>query len=150
MRKNKNISRLDRLVDELNFLSINGVTNASQFELLQARFDKQLVETDKELEKLDSKVHQVQELFGALVTYQTEPEQRKTAAKILDRAKVDKTSDPNLLRKEVEEIIIERDTLKEHRDAIVKDYTMYKELKAEQDKDLSSKSTLDNSLLNKQ
>ncbi|WP_270513783.1 helical hairpin domain-containing protein [Streptococcus mutans] len=150
LRKNKNISRLDRLVDELNFLSINGVTNASQFELLQDRFDKQLVETDKELEKLDTKVHQIQELFGALVTYQTEPEQRKTAAKILDRAKVDKTSDPNILKKEVEEIIIERDTLKEHRDTIVKDYTMYQELKAEQDKDLSSKSTLDNSLLNKQ
>lgn len=150
LRKNKNISRLDRLVDELNFLSINGVTNSSQFELLQDRFDKQLVETDKELEKLDSKVHQVQELFGALVTYQTEPEQRETAAVILDRANVDKTSDPNLLKKEVEEIVLERDTLKEHRDAIVKDYTMYKELKAEQDKDLSSKSTLDNSLLNKQ
>lgn len=150
LRKNKNISRLDRLVDELNFLSINGVTNASQFELLQDRFDKQLVETDKELEKLDTKVHQIQELFGALVTYQTEPEQRETAAVILDRANVDKTSDPNLLKKEVEEIVLERDTLKEHRDAIVKDYTMYKELKAEQDKDLSSKSTLDNSLLNKQ
>ncbi|EMB67380.1 putative relaxase [Streptococcus mutans 3SN1] len=150
LRKNKNISRLDRLVDELNFLLINGVTNSSQFELLQDRFDKQLVETDKELEKLDSKVHQVQELFGALVTYQTEPEQRETAAVILDRANVDKTSDPNLLKKEVEEIVLERDTLKEHRDAIVKDYTMYKELKAEQDKDLSSKSTLDNSLLNKQ
>ena len=54
------------------------------------------------------------------------------------------------MKKEVEEIVLERDTLKEHRDAIVKDYTMYKELKAEQDKDLSSKSTLDNSLLNKQ
>lgn len=139
LRKNKNITRLDRLVDELNFLSINGVTNASQFVLLQERFDKQLLETDKELEKLDTKVHQVQELFGALVTYQTEPEQRKTAAQILDRAKVDKGSDPNLLKKEVEEITIERDALKEHRDTIVKDYTMYKELKAEkeQDKNLS-------------
>ena len=55
LRKNKNISRLDRLVDELNFLSINGVTNASQFELLQDRFDKQLVETDDVLSWTEGK-----------------------------------------------------------------------------------------------
>lgn len=138
LRKNSNISKLNRLVDELNFLSINGVTNASQFEFLQDRFDQQLKETDAELAKLDERVHQVQELLGALVAYQTEPNQRETASQILDRAKVDKTSDPALLKKEIEEIRIERNTLKDHRDGIVKDYTMYQELKAEQDLDKKS------------
>ncbi len=133
LRKNTHISKLDRLVDELNFLSINGVTNAGQFEFLQDRFDKQLVETDDELAKLDGKIAKLQELLGALVAYQTEPEQKKTAGQILDQAKVDKSSDPNLLKKEVEEIRIERDALKEHRDSIVKDYTLYKEMKVEQD-----------------
>lgn len=133
LRKNTHISKLDRLVDELNFLSINGVTNAGQFEFLQDRFDKQLVETDDELAKLDGKIAKLQELLGALVAYQTEPEQKETAGQILDQAKVDKSSDPNLLKKEVEEIRIERDALKEHRDSIVKDYTLYKEMKVEQD-----------------
>lgn len=133
LRKNTHISKLDRLVDELNFLSINGVTNAGQFEFLQDRFDKQLVETDDELAKLDEKIAKLQELLGALVAYQTEPDQKETAGQILDQAKVDKSSDPNLLKKEVEEIRIERDDLKEHRDSIVKDYTLYKEMKVEQD-----------------
>ena len=83
--------------------------------------------------KLDGKIAKLQELLGALVAYQTEPEQKKTAGQILDQAKVDKSSDPNLLKKEVEEIRIERDALKEHRDSIVKDYTLYKEMKVEQD-----------------
>ncbi|MGT2894098.1 helical hairpin domain-containing protein [Streptococcus downei] len=138
LRKNSHISKLNRLVDELNFLSINGVTNASQFEFLQDRFDQQLKETDAELAKLDERVHQIQELLGALVSYQTEPDQRETARQILDRAKVDKTSDPALLKKEIEEVRIERNTLKDHRDGIVKDYIMYQELKAEQDLDKKS------------
>ncbi|WP_019789424.1 helical hairpin domain-containing protein, partial [Streptococcus sobrinus] len=83
LRKNSHISKLNRLVDELNFLSLNGVTNASQFEFLQDRFDKQLEETDAELTKLDDRVHQIQDLLGALVAYQTEPDQRETASQIL-------------------------------------------------------------------
>ncbi|WP_368458253.1 hypothetical protein [Streptococcus sobrinus] len=42
------------------------------------------------------------------------------------------------MKKEIEEIRIERNTLKDHRDGIVKDYTMYQELKAEQDLDKRS------------
>lgn len=40
MRKNPNISRMEMLVKEFNFLAANNVTNGKQFQALQTRFDQ--------------------------------------------------------------------------------------------------------------
>lgn len=128
LRKNPRISNLNQLVDELNFLSLNGVTNAQQFENLQNRFVDQLKATDQELDKLDEKVVKINKLAGALEDYQSSITPSEAAMKILDEARIDKTMDLQQLKKEIKELQIERNALKEVRDKIVSDYTFREKL----------------------
>jgi uncharacterized membrane protein (DUF106 family) len=49
----------------------------------------------------------------------------------LEKGKIDKNTKLEELQKEIKELQIERDTLKKHRDKIVKDYDFAKEMKEE-------------------
>lgn len=131
LTKNKNITNLDRLVDEFNFLAINKVTNSKQFEDLQTKFLEQLDETDKTLEVLDEKMTYLNKLLGALSDYQNNIVPSEVSLELLEKGKINKTTKLEELQKEIKELQIERDTLKKHRDKIVKDYDFAKEMKEE-------------------
>ncbi len=131
LTKNKNITNLDRLVDEFNFLAINKVTNSKQFEELQTQFLEQLEETDKTLEFLDEKMAYLNKLMGALSDYQNNIVPSEVSLELLEKGKIDKNTNLEELQKEIKELQIERDTLKKHRDKIVKDYDCAKEMKEE-------------------
>lgn len=131
LTKNKNITNLDRLVDEFNFLAINKVTNSKQFEELQAQFLEQLEETDKTLDMLDEKMAYLNKLMGALSDYQNNIVPSEISLELLEKGKIDKNTKLEDLQKEIKELQIERDTLKKHRDKIVKDYDFAKEMKEE-------------------
>ena len=131
LTKNKNITNLDRLVDEFNFLAINKVTNSKQFEELQAQFLEQLEETDKTLDVLDEKMTYLNKLMGALSDYQNNIVPSEVSLELLEKGKIDKNTKLEELQKEIKELQIERDTLKKHRDKIVKDYDFAKEMKEE-------------------
>ncbi|MBK8155226.1 MAG: relaxase/mobilization nuclease domain-containing protein [Streptococcus sp.] len=131
LTKNKNITNLDRLVDEFNFLAINKVTNSKQFEELQTQFLEQLEETDKTLDVLDEKMVYLNKLMGALSDYQNNIVPSEVTLELLEKGKIDKTTKLEELQKEIKELQIERDTLKKHRDKIVKDYDFAKEMKEE-------------------
>ena len=131
LTKNKNITNLDRLVDEFNFLAINKVTNSKQFEDLQTQFLEQLDETDKTLEVLDEKMTYLNKLLGALSDYQNNIVPSEVSLELLEKGKINKTTKLEELQKEIKELQIERDTLKKHRDKIVKDYDFAKEMKEE-------------------
>lgn len=134
LTKNKNITNLDRLVDEFNFLAINKVTNSKQFEDLQTQFLEQLDETDKTLEVLDEKMTYLNKLLGALSDYQNNIVPSEVSLELLEKGKINKTTKLEELQKEIKELQIERDTLKKHRDKIVKDYDFAKEMKEEHEK----------------
>lgn len=134
LTKNKNITNLDRLVDEFNFLAINKVTNSKQFEELQAQFLEQLEETDKTLDVLDEKMTYLNRLMGALSDYQNNIVPSEVSLELLEKGKIDKNTKLEELQKEIKELQIERDTLKKHRDKIVKDYDFAKEMKEEHEK----------------
>lgn len=134
LTRNKNITNLDRLVDEFNFLSANNVTNSKQFENLQQQFLEQLDETDKTLESLDHKMAYLNKLLGALSDYQTAIVPSEVSLELLEKGKIDKTTKLEELQKEIKELQIERDTLKKHRDNIVKDYDFAKEIKQTHEK----------------
>ena len=134
LTKNKNITNLDRLVDEFNFLAINKVTNSKQFEELQAQFLEQLEETDKTLDVLDEKMTYLNKLMGALSDYQNNIVPSEVSLELLEKGKIDKNTKLEELQKEIKELQIERDTLKKHRDKIVKDYDFAKEMKEEHEK----------------
>lgn len=134
LTKNKNITNLDRLVDEFNFLAINKVTNSKQFEELQNQFLEQLEETDKTLDVLDEKMVYLNKLMGALSDYQNNIVPSEISLELLEKGKIDKNTKLEDLQKEIKELQIERDTLKKHRDKIVKDYDFAKEMKQTHEK----------------
>lgn len=129
MRKNPNISRMEMLVKEFNFLAANNVTNGKQFQALQTRFDQQLKETQEELNNLDQRIGNVNRIISALIAYQERRPEGVTAEKILEQFKIDKTTNPKILNKELQEIQVEREALREHLDLVIKNHTDYKEIK---------------------
>lgn len=134
LTKNRNISMLNRYVEELNFLSLNGVTNSTQFKELEDQFKNKLEETDHELERLDSKLAKTNKVLGALIDYQTNLTPSKASEEILQKARIDKNTDPEMIKKEMKEIHIERTNLKNVRDNIVKDYDRQQNIKKDHTK----------------
>lgn len=129
--KNRYLSKLDRLVDELNFLSVNHVTNSEQFRDLEKNFLEQLDKTDQELERLSDKIAELNKLYGALVQYQSPLVPSETILALLEKARLDKNMNPDLLKKELKEYQIEREALATHRNKIVADYDFSQKLKEE-------------------
>lgn len=143
LTKNWEITELERLVEEFNFLSANKVTNSKQFQEMQERFLGQLEKTDQTLEQLDDKVAYLNKVLGALSDYQDGLVPSEVTLAILEKAKVDKTTDRNLIRKEIKELQIEREALQEARDRIVTDYDFSHQLTQEyRQKAKQSKPTL--------
>ncbi|MXQ48813.1 relaxase/mobilization nuclease domain-containing protein [Streptococcus pneumoniae] len=143
LTKNWEITELERLVQEYNFLSVHNVTNSVQFQEMQNRFLEQLTETDNTLNRLDDKVAFLNKVLGALSDYQDGIVPTDITIEILEKAKVDKMTDRNLIRKEIKEIQIERDTLNEARDRIVKAYDFSHKMDQEySSKEKRKKSTL--------
>lgn len=134
LTKNRNISMLNRYVEELNFLALNGVTNSTQFKELEAQFKNKLEETDQELERLDDKLAKTNKVLGALIDYQTNLTPSKASEDILQKARIDKNTDPEMIKKEMKEIHIERTNLKNVRDNIVKDYDRQQNIKKDHTK----------------
>lgn len=134
LTKNRNISMLNRYVEELNFLALNGVTNSTQFKELEAQFKNKLEETDQELERLDDKLAKTNKVLGALIDYQTNLTPSKASEEILQKARIDKNTDPEMIKKEMKEIHIERTNLKNVRDNIVKDYDRQQNIKMDHTK----------------
>jgi hypothetical protein len=134
LTKNRNISMLNRYVEELNFLALNGVTNSTQFKELEDQFKNKLEETDQELERLDNKLAKTNKVLGALIDYQTNLTPSKASEEILEKARIDKNTDPEMIKKEMKEIHIERTNLKNVRDNIVKDYDRQQNIKKDHTK----------------
>lgn len=134
LTKNRNISMLNRYVEELNFLALNGVTNSTQFKELEAQFKNKLEETDQELERLDDKLAKTNKVLGALIDYQTNLTPSKASEEILQKARIDRNTDPEMIKKEMKEIHIERTNLKNVRDNIVKDYDRQQNIKKDHTK----------------
>lgn len=131
LKKNKYISKLDRLVDELNFLSDNNVTNSQQYEDLENKLLEQLEETDFELDRLDERLSEANKIIGALSTYQGQLANVEVAEEILEKNHIDKNTDPYQMKKVLEEVQLERTALKEKRDTVVSNLTKYKTIEQE-------------------
>lgn len=134
LTKNRNISMLNRYVEELNFLALNGVTNSTQFKELEDQFKNKLEETDQELERLDNKLAKTNKVLGALIDYQMNLTPSKASEEILQKARIDKNTDPEMIKKEMKEIHIERTNLKNVRNNIVKDYDRQQNIKKDHTK----------------
>lgn len=73
---------------------------------------EQLEETDKTLDVLDEKITYLNKLMGALSDYQNNIVPSEVSLELLEKGKIDKNTKLEELQKEIKELQIERDTLK--------------------------------------
>ncbi|MFM0785182.1 helical hairpin domain-containing protein [Streptococcus suis] len=120
VNKNPYICRLDQLVREFNFLSAHGVTDGTQFENLANSFREQVQATQVELDKLDTRLADLNKLQGALLALEGgQLHYHELAHQILKDLKLDPTTKKSEIDKLIKEVTIERTGLRERFDSIV-------------------------------
>ena len=129
LNKNPNISKLDLLVKEYNYLVSHGVSESDQFYELRDRFIEQIEETQESLDRLDEKVERLNKIASALEDIHADnPIDAKVAYQILEELNISSSVNPKEIEKQVVEVSIERKALKEKFDSIVRDFTQYEKL----------------------
>ena len=124
LTKNPNISKLDLLVKEYNYLVSHGISDSDQFHELHDRFMGQIEETQESLDRLDEKIERLNKIASALEDIHADnPIDAKVAYQILEELNISPSVNPKEIEKQVIEVSIERKALKEKFDSIVKDFT---------------------------
>ena len=129
VRKNPKISTLDQLVREYNYLSAHGVTEGQQFDDLLNRFEEELEEVDKMLDKLDRRLGDLNKIQSAFLALESrDPQEARLAESILKDFKVDPSTRKSEIDKLVKEATFERQALNERVEAITKDYKLHQDI----------------------
>lgn len=130
LRKHPAISKLDQLVKEFEFLSDHHITDSQQFQETADRFIKQLDETDVILEEIDQRMDRLNKISAALHEIQTENGSRRQAAlAVLEEMKISPESKLAAFEKQLLELTVERNALKEKVDSLTRDYKTYEAVK---------------------
>lgn len=129
LRKNPNISKLDLLVKEYNYLVSHNISESEQFLELRNRFMNQIEETQESLNYLDEKIERLNKIASALEDYHSDnPIDKEIAKTVLIELSISLDMDIKEIEKQVIEVSIERKGLKETFDKIVKDFTQYEKI----------------------
>lgn len=129
LRKNPNISKLDLLVKEYNYLVSHNISESEQFLELRNRFMNQIEETQESLNYLDEKIERLNKIASALEDYHSDnPIDKEIAKTVLIELSISLDMDIKEIEKQVVEVSIERKGLKETFDKIVKDFTQYEKI----------------------
>ncbi len=129
LTKNPNISKLEQLVKEYNYLVSHNVSDSDQFHDLRDRFIEQIEETQQSLKRLDDKIERLNKIASALEDIHLEnPIDAKAACQVLEQYSISSEVDPKDIEKQVIEVSVERKGLKDKFDSIVKDFTQYERL----------------------
>ncbi|MFM0788412.1 relaxase/mobilization nuclease domain-containing protein [Streptococcus suis] len=120
INKNPYINRMDQLVREFNFLSAHGVTDGKQFDNLAQSFREQVEEVQLELDKLDSRLADLNKLHAAMLALEEgQVGYQELAKQILKDMKLDPSTRKREIDKLVQEVSLERAGLRERFDSIV-------------------------------
>ncbi len=129
LTKNPNISKLEQLVKEYNYLVSHNISDSDQFHDLRDRFIEQIEETQQSLKRLDDKIERLNKIASALEDIHLEnPIDAKAAYQVLEQYSISSEVDPKDIEKQVIEVSVERKGLKDKFDSIVKDFTQYEKL----------------------
>ncbi|MCK1219347.1 helical hairpin domain-containing protein [Streptococcus uberis] len=129
LRKNPNISKLDLLVREYNYLVSHNISESEQFLELRNRFMNQIALTQESLNYLDEKIERLNKIASALEDYHSDnPIDKEIAKTVLIELSISLDMDIKEIEKQVIEVSIERKGLKETFDKIVKDFTQYEKI----------------------
>lgn len=127
--KNAQISSMRDLIKEYNFLVEHGVTDGTQFQHLEERFNEKIEATQEELRQLDERLGRYHKIEGALLTIQQSPENSLAAVQLLDDLGVPKDMGLEDVSQLIKQFQIEKGALQEFFDDTLKHYTDYRDIK---------------------
>lgn len=130
LTKNRNISNLDQLIKEFEFLAAHDVTSGQQFEELEERFIEQLDQTEETLQQIDQRLMKLNKAAAALSDLQSDnPEYQALGQEILESLGFPLTIRAEELEKEIAEISVEQAGLQQKYDGIVGSFEEYRSVK---------------------
>ena len=127
--KNAQISSMRELIKEYNFLVEHGVTDGTQFQHLEERFNEKIEVTQEELRQLDERLGRYHKIEGALLAIQQSPENSLAAVQLLDDLGVPKDMGLEDVSQLIKQFQIEKGALQEFFDDTLKHYTDYRDIK---------------------
>ena len=127
--KNAQISSMRELIKEYNFLVEHGVTDGTQFQHLEERFNEKIEATQEELRQLDERLGRYHKIEGALLAIQQSPENSLAAVQLLDDLGVPKDMGLEDVSQMIKQFQIEKGALQEFFDDTLKHYTDYRDIK---------------------
>lgn len=127
LNKHANISKLDQLIKEFEFLSVNNVSDGLQFEALNDSFKELYQKTQDTLAAIDLKITDLNKLSSALLAYE---EGDDSLSNLIEAYHLE----PHVgLQGQVEKLIletnVERQVLQDKLDSISTDYKMYEKVR---------------------
>lgn len=130
LTKNRNISNLDQLIKEFEFLAAHDVTSGQQFEELEERFIEQLDQTEETLQQIEQRLIKLNKAAAALSDLQSDnPEYQVLGQEILENLGFPLTIRAEELEKEITEISVEQAGLQQKYDGIVGSFEEYRTVK---------------------
>lgn len=130
LTKNRNISNLDQLIKEFEFLAAHDVTSGQQFEELEERFIEQLDQTEETLQQIEQRLMKLNKAASALSDLQSDnPEYQALGQEILESLGFPLTIRAEELEKEITEISVEQAGLQQKYDDIVGSFEEYRSVK---------------------
>lgn len=127
--KNYYISKMEKLIEEFNYLSTNRITNSDEFKDFQERFVESLEKTNIELIRLDTKIAELNKLHSALLGVEEGSEdQKRVAEEILRKLKISRDIKIEDVEKLLNEVKVERDILNIKYKEILNEYNYSKNI----------------------
>ncbi|MDT2749381.1 relaxase/mobilization nuclease domain-containing protein [Streptococcus parauberis] len=143
LNKHSNISKLDQLIKEFEFLSVHGVSDGQQFEALSQTFKEQFESTQKTLDKIDDKLIELNKLSSALLAFENGDD---AAIAILQENHIEpRIGMQGQIEKQILEATVERDVLQDKLNSVASDYKIYEKVRdhnrhrTERDKELEER-----------
>ena len=136
VRKPRELRMIDDLVSALNFLSDNQVTNGEQFELLASKFDDMIAEIKSQLVTAEDKIIQLNLVLKTLSGASSTDEITKSKAKEkLQQMNIDPDTSVDLLEKQAEALVIEKNIIEDKLSEVINDLRLYENIKHTSDKE---------------
>lgn len=127
LNKHKNISKLDQLIKEFEFLSLHDISDGEQFEALSNTFKEQYESTLTTLDTLDNKISDLNKLSSALLAFE---EGDDSSLILLEDYHIEPTIGmQGQIEKQILEASVERQVLQDKIDSIASDYKMYEKVR---------------------
>ena len=130
LHKNQNISKLDQIIKDFEYLSLSGVSTGQQFSELKTQFEMQVQETENELSQLDNKISRLNKIISAIDGLNSYDYRKvETSEAILLDFKIDRSTKKGDLSKTIDEVTFERKVLNDRFNEVVENYKVYQSVK---------------------